>query len=150
MSKPSLPWYKDGLRFECTGCGQCCTGSPGYVWISEEDIHAISNYLDISIEDFIKLYVRKVENRYSLKEKNDSSYDCIFLEGKRCSIYPVRPVQCSTYPWWPSHLESPKAWKELASCCEGINPEAKLIDEKEIDNQLKLYLNKHPKEHENQ
>ena len=20
------PWYKDGLRFKCTGCGDCCTG----------------------------------------------------------------------------------------------------------------------------
>ena len=27
------PWYRDGLRFECTRCGHCCTGAPGYVWV---------------------------------------------------------------------------------------------------------------------
>ena len=28
----SGPWYADGLSFECTMCGNCCTGPPGAVW----------------------------------------------------------------------------------------------------------------------
>lgn len=28
--------------------------------------------------------------------------DCIFLQpDNTCSIHQVRPLQCSTYPWWP-------------------------------------------------
>jgi hypothetical protein len=36
------PWYKDGLRFTCTGCGDCCTGAPGYVWVNKEEIEALA------------------------------------------------------------------------------------------------------------
>ena len=37
---PATPWYKDGLRFQCTGCGDCCTGGPGYVWVNQAEIDA--------------------------------------------------------------------------------------------------------------
>jgi len=30
------PWYADGLSFTCTCSGNCCTGGPGFVWMSEE------------------------------------------------------------------------------------------------------------------
>ena len=32
------PWYADGLRFTCTMCGKCCTGEPGYVWTTDEEL----------------------------------------------------------------------------------------------------------------
>ncbi len=37
---------------------------------------------------------------------------CIFLDrsSNKCGIYDVRPVQCRTYPFWPSLLESPDDW----------------------------------------
>ena len=41
----SEPWFKDGLRFTCTGCGDCCSGAPGFVWVSEEDIERLANHL---------------------------------------------------------------------------------------------------------
>lgn len=145
MSKASFPWYKEGLRFECTGCGQCCTGSPGYVWVSEEDIQAIADYLAMPVDVFMKRFLKKEGNRYSLIEKS-SSFDCIFLEGKRCTIYPVRPTQCSTFPWWPSLLQNSEAWNNAASCCEGIRSDAPLVERKKIDAQLELYRNKHPAE----
>ena len=37
------PWYKDGLGFQCTQCGDCCTGAPGYVWINAAEI-AFASY----------------------------------------------------------------------------------------------------------
>ena len=49
--------------------------------------------------------------------------DCIFLKDKLCTIYPVRPLQCSTYPWWPS-LMDPISWGiEGAEVCEGFDHE---------------------------
>ncbi len=122
-----LPWYKDGLRFECTGCGQCCTGSPGYVWLNEEDIKTLTDQLGLEREEFIRLYTRSVYGRLALLE-HPKTYDCVFLEGNKCKVYKARPQQCRTFPWWPEHLTSPEAWAEAAKRCEGINhPNAPIV-----------------------
>ena len=36
------PWYAEGLKFTCTQCGNCCTGGPGFVWISREEIRRLA------------------------------------------------------------------------------------------------------------
>jgi Fe-S-cluster containining protein len=36
------PWYKEGLRFKCTACGDCCTGAPGFVWVNKEEMEALA------------------------------------------------------------------------------------------------------------
>jgi Fe-S-cluster containining protein len=114
------PWYKNGLRFKCTGCGQCCTGAPGYVWIEQKDILAIAKLLNISEELFIKKYTRQIGDRLSLKE-DPNNFDCIFLKERKCLIYDERPHQCKAFPWWKENLRSQKDWKKAAECCEGIN-----------------------------
>ncbi len=43
------PWYQFGLRFQCTGCGDCCTGAPGYVWINKAEIKAMSDFAARSV-----------------------------------------------------------------------------------------------------
>jgi hypothetical protein len=127
-----LPWYKDGLHFKCTGCGQCCTGSPGYVWVTPEEAEAMAKFLKISIEEFIKKYTRRIGHRVSLKE-HSKTYDCVFLKEKRCQVYGARPKQCRTFPWWPENLKSPQHWKEAAARCEGIDhPDAPLVSLGEI------------------
>ena len=105
------PWYSQGLRFQCTECGKCCSGAPGHVWVTPDEIAAIAEYMDLSVEDFSEKYVRRVGKRYSLTEQPDS-YTCTLLKNKLCSIYPVRPKQCRTFPFWPEHLVSPEGWLE--------------------------------------
>jgi uncharacterized protein len=113
MEEPKEPWFKKGLNFKCTGCGECCTGSPGYVWIDEKEI--------------VKKYTRRVENGTSLKE-HPTNYDCVFLKERKCLIYGARPHQCKAFPWWPENLKSKKDWNEAAKRCEGINhPDANLV-----------------------
>ncbi len=138
------PWYQDGIPFRCTECGQCCTGSPGYVWLTEEEMEAIAAYLKMPLDRFIQRYVRRIGSRYSLKE-DSKTYDCLFLKGKKCQIYPVRPTQCRTFPWWPQHLETPQSWKEASQHCEGMcQTEAPLVSREEIEKQLQIYREKHP------
>ena len=131
-----LPWYKEGLKFQCTGCGKCCTGSPGYVWISPEEIAEAANFLQISPEEFTRRYTRRIGNRLSLKE-NSTTYDCTFLKDKQCRIYGARPKQCRTFPWWKENLETQEEWDEAASRCEGINhPDSPLVSLEEIQKDL--------------
>jgi hypothetical protein len=131
-----LPWYKDGLRFGCTECGKCCTGSPGFVWVSVEEMHAMAAFLRITFAEFVKRYTRQVGASYSLLE-HSKNYDCVFLKNGKCSVYAARPKQCRTFPWWEENLKSPEHWQEAAERCEGINREdAPLISLEEIKQNL--------------
>ena len=43
-------WYAGGLRFECTMCGSCCTGAPGFVSFTPDEARNIAEHLGISVE----------------------------------------------------------------------------------------------------
>lgn len=130
---PSEVWYKEGLKFKCTQCGQCCTGAPGFVWVDKEDVKKLAHALEISEEAFLKTYCRKVGARISLLEKA-ANYDCIFLKNQKCSLYEARPKQCKKFPWWKDTIKSKAAWQEAKLSCEGIDhEEGKLFTQEEIE-----------------
>ena len=54
----SQPWYADGLRFACTQCGNCCTGTPGFVWVNDEEIAALAEFRGEPVEEVRGLYTR--------------------------------------------------------------------------------------------
>jgi Fe-S-cluster containining protein len=117
-SDSDLPWFRDGLSFECTRCGACCTGAPGYVWVDAEEIARLAEHLHQTIEQFTKRYIRRVGDRFSLIERPGG--DCIFWDKKAgCTVYPARPVQCRTWPFWPENLESPEDWTRVKRVCPG-------------------------------
>jgi len=116
-------WYQAGLRFECTQCGNCCSGDPGYVWVTKDDIGRISRFLSLPDADRPdRRYFRRVRFRHSLREKPDG--DCVFLKreaGKAlCVIYAVRPLQCRTWPFWALNLRSSEMWNEAHRKCPGM------------------------------
>ncbi|MFV0341162.1 MAG: YkgJ family cysteine cluster protein [Parachlamydiaceae bacterium] len=123
------PWYKNGLRFECTGCGKCCTGSKGEVQIQKEELDAMAELLQLAPKDFKRLYVKNRSNRLSLVElkQSDGQYACVFLKENRCTVYMARPTQCRTYPFWPENLNTPESWQLAAKDCEGISDSALLV-----------------------
>ena len=81
----------------------------------------MSAYLEMSVEDFATMYLRKVKHRYSLTEKQlgENDYACIFFDEtkERCGIYPVRPSQCRTFPFWEQFKQNEKEAREE---CPGI------------------------------
>jgi len=102
---------KDGYDYKfdssaCVACGgHCCVGESGYIWIKPQEIEAVANFLDMDIEDFATTYIKKVKHRYSLIERyreEERDFACIFFDDnkKGCNIYPVRPTQCATFPFW--------------------------------------------------
>ena len=134
------PWYARDpvVTFGCTGCGKCCK-MDGDVWLAPEEVQSISTHLNMPKPRFEELYARSaVLNEKGEKwlclvrsnglENNDldlasgiqgskfsSIPGCVFLDPLgRCSIYDVRPVQCSTYPYWPSLIDDKADWESEA------------------------------------
>lgn len=131
------PWYEQGLRFECIGCGDCCTGAPGYVWVNKAEIESMSAMLGISAEEFQKRYVRLIGIRKSLIEFSNG--DCVFFDNDRrsCQLYEARPRQCHTWPFWSSNLSSPQSWQDIADRCPGCNRGPNISFE-EIEAQMRV------------
>ena len=136
--QPSGAWYaEEGLAFECTGCGDCCTGAPGYVWVSDQEIDQLADWLTLERDVFVRRYVRKVGRRRSLVEF--ASGDCVFLDpdSRRCRVYPVRPGQCRTWPFWDSNLKTPAAWEATCRACPGAG-KGPLVPLEEIEKRRKV------------
>jgi len=137
LQTDSDQWYRDGLSFSCTQCGNCCTGGPGYVWISKVEIERLAEHLKLTPDEIIEKYCRKIKDvgqkcpthRISLQERRtaEGNYDCIFLEeqpGTRkrmCTVYPVRPLQCRTWPFWDGNLASAENWERASRGCPGMD-----------------------------
>ncbi len=145
-------FYKDGLKFECNGCSWCCRFEGGVVLLSENDLERLADFSGLKKEEFIQVYCRYEENDSGEKFlvlKVLSNGDCIFwnkelFDGKGgCDCYEVRPVQCSTYPFWTKILTNRKSWEKEAEKCPGINC-GTLRTKEEIEEQLELYRGRVP------
>lgn len=139
MSESFSPWYKEGLQFECTVCGRCCSGGEGYVWVSQEEINSIAAQIGLSPLIFEQVFVWTVQaKRRSLKEHPNG--DCVLLGDKtrRCRVYSERPIQCRTWPFWTQNLFSPDTWAAAAATCPGCN-NGKLHTLEDIEEQRKAF-----------
>jgi len=54
----------------CASCGgACCTGESGYIWIKYPEMKKMAEFLELTLEEFATMYLKKVKHRYSLIEK---------------------------------------------------------------------------------
>eukprot|EP01038_Epipyxis_sp_PR26KG_P011266 gene11266-15115_t len=124
LNDSSNPYWSNGLHFSCTGCGKCCQNE-GEVWLDTEEFNDMAHHLKLSHEEFEGRYVEvvmggwvKLKSQIVKKDQNGTIKNerCIFLDedGKKCTVYDVRPIQCKTYPYWPRLLSSPQEWLEEA------------------------------------
>lgn len=133
----SEPWYKGGLRFRCTQCGDCCTGPPGFVWVNRQELEEIAAFRGETVERLRTEFVRQVGVRYSLRERANG--DCVFLDAttRRCTVYAVRPRQCRSWPFWPSNLRSPQDWQQTCEVCPGAG-QGEIVPREQIEAQAAL------------
>jgi hypothetical protein len=123
-------WYQDGLRFRCTRCGHCCTGEPGHVWVDDAEMADLARFLGEPLDQFQARFTRPVGDGRSLREKANG--DCVFYDRVQgCTVYPVRPLQCRTWPFWESNVLSPEAWQQTCRVCPGAG-QGELIPPEEI------------------
>ena len=110
------------LRFSCTRCGRCCeTAGEHYVFLGSTESERIRAYLQISESWFRRRYLDRLESGELVLAA--TAHDrCIFLAADGgCRVYPVRPLQCRSYPFWPELVGSRRAWQQESRRCEGIN-----------------------------
>lgn len=117
-----VPWYVEGLRFECSACGKCCKNHGDgfeYVFSTRAERRRIASHLGLTQRAFEARYTERVLGSLSFVSKDHA---CVFLDERgQCSIYELRPKQCSTFPFWPELLESEGAWqRDVASFCPGV------------------------------
>ena len=122
----SEAWYHDtALPFDCTACGKCCK-TKGSVWMSPEEVTNASALLGISAVAFVDRYAsHTIQDDPDVaaatttmttttppwaKLTNNSEQHCVFLKDNLCQIYQARPIQCSTYPFWPNIMKSATSW----------------------------------------
>jgi len=118
---------QEGYNFKftpsaCENCeGACCTGESGYMWVKYPEIQEMAAFLELTVEEFATMYLKKVKRRYSLIEKkiDEENFACIFFNEKlkQCSIYSVRPIQCKTFPFWEIFKNNTE---EVKQECPGI------------------------------
>ena len=117
------PFYADGLRFDCTRCQRCCRIEPGFVFLSANDLEQLAAHLGLTTTEVRERYCRDVDaggvTRLSLDEREN--YDCTFWGEGGCRVYEARPLQCRSFPFWPSHLSDEQNWRDAARDCPGID-----------------------------
>jgi len=117
----SPAWWSGGVVFSCKNCGQCCRGEPGAIFFTPEEGERVRNFLKVREAEFRRDYVTLRWRRPSFVERSNG--DCVFYDAadSKCSIYPIRPLQCELFPFWASVMESKEEWDRQARRCPGMN-----------------------------
>ena len=122
-SRPGFPF-----TFRCRRSGNCCARPAGVVRVSADDVREIAAHLRMSEAGVRGRYVAPSGDRL----KDGLGGRCPFLEDgveATCTIHPVRPEQCRTWPFWPELLHDPTLLAEAMRTCPGIEPHAGCADD---------------------
>jgi Fe-S-cluster containining protein len=106
------------MRFECqAGCTKCCE-QQGFVYLTEEDILRLAEYLGTPVDKFESRYVYRTKNQRRLRVPRHAQ--CEFLGEGGCSVHAAKPLQCRAFPYWPELVGNKKNWTKTGTWCPGI------------------------------
>ena len=106
------------MRFECQpGCTACCE-QKGFVFLTEDDILRIADFVQMTAHSFERRYIYRTKHLRRFRVPQETQ--CPFLKDGGCSIHPVKPVQCRVFPYWPELVDEAKEWHKTGSWCPGI------------------------------
>lgn len=100
------------IHYRCQRCTNCCRW-PGFVRVGEDEIAAIADFLGVAEHDFIQRFTRLRPQRDGLALIEKENHECIFLEGRDCTIQRVKPRQCAGFP----NTWNFPGWREV---CEAV------------------------------
>lgn len=134
-------FFDKGIKFQCTQCGTCCTGEPGIVYVDQDEAAGIASFLDITVEVLTERMLDPFKDGYTAREAEQGR--CIFYENG-CVIYPVRPIQCVTFPFWFQNMRSIVAWNDARLRCPGIG-QGRCFTKEEIISMIQASYHTHVK-----
>ncbi len=102
--------------FECKRCGDCCKGYGG-TYVTKKEIESIASYIHTDPETFVETYCQQSGSTPVIAQGKNSY--CIFWDG-RCTIHPVKPRMCRTWPFIESVRVDINNWHIMARVCPGI------------------------------
>ena len=104
--------------------------------MNDEEIDKLAKFRGDVRHEFVALYTKTLRGKVTLREKANG--DCIFYHADRgCTVYPVRPRQCRTWPFWESNLVSQETWERTEDQCPGSG-EGPIIPVEEILRRVKV------------
>ena len=107
------------FRFRCRRSGNCCARPAGMVRVADDDVRAIASHLGMTEPAFRSRFVAASGDRLV----DGLGGRCPFLADggeASCTIHPVRPQRCRSWPFWPELLRSPELLAEARRSCPGI------------------------------
>jgi uncharacterized protein len=102
--------------FKCKKCGDCCKGFGG-TYVTQQDILAISGYIGMDEQRFVKEFCQMSGSRRVIA-MGKNGY-CIFWDTL-CTIHPVKPKMCKAWPFIESVLIDVSNWQIMAGFCPGM------------------------------
>ena len=108
MEEKELLGLKSKSNLNCKICDKCCEYR-GDIKITPINVLEISQYLKISINEFLEKYTEPAPNEdpeIVIKGVGEKRY-CIFNDRQtfKCKIHDVEPMQCLVFPLVPWDLE---------------------------------------------
>ena len=102
--------------FQCQQCGDCCKGYGG-TFVTDPEIEAIAEFIKTDPATFKEKYC-KLSGSKPLISQAESGY-CIFWNDI-CTIHPVKPRMCRTWPFIESVVTDTANWYAMATTCPGM------------------------------
>jgi len=121
-------WYRNGLKFSCQRCGECCWDEGDYteVYVTRDDIVRMATHFDLYPNEFYKKFAKKSDGFDVLRTRQGH---CIMLSGKRCRAYPSHPRQCRSWPFWPQNMYRHVWYGEVRKRCPGVGKGRRYTEE---------------------
>jgi Fe-S-cluster containining protein len=122
----------NGIKFECTKCGECCINKSDSVNVHLflSDLNNISKLVGCNKNDFVAEYCNVIHDHFNfydctiivprieLKKRRNGS--CVFLENKLCRIYLKRPFLCEIGPFHSGYMYNYMDFNNFKTFCNGI------------------------------
>ena len=87
-------------------------GAPGYVWVDAEEIARLAEFRGETV-DAVLAAVRPAGRRSLQPDREARGRLHLLGQQAGCTVYPARPVQCRTWPFWPENIETPEDWEHV-------------------------------------
>ncbi len=80
---------------DCRECANCCRVAT--VKLRDREVEKLAKFIGVTRREFLRDYCELSEEEGLILKRTEES-GCVFLEGKLCGVYDVRPMTCEDFP----------------------------------------------------